>query len=88
MNPHWQPPPKLKPEQKYFPEQRLTWEVPVTLIGVVDCPPQWNDQLGTYIYDLRYLAIRDDEDNPLKMRHATLVSHLEKDLTPLNPKLR
>jgi hypothetical protein len=79
--------PRFKPEQKFRPEQRLTWKVTATLIGVVDREPEWNDHLGCYIYDLRYLAIQD-ETNPLKMRSGTLVSHLEPNLTLLKPKTR
>lgn len=86
MNPHWQPQPKWKPEQKFSPEQRLTWQVSVTLIGVVDSPPQWIDQLGSYAYDLRYLAIQD-ATNPLKdLRPSTLVGRMEPELTLLKPR--
>lgn len=77
--------PRFRPQPKFNPDQRLTFPVNVTLIGVVDREPQWNDQLGTYIYDLRYLAIQDDS-NPLKMRHATLVSRIESELTLLKPR--
>lgn len=82
------PPLRWQPQPKFKPEQRLTFPVTVTLIGVVDKEPQWIDQLGSYAYDLRYLGVQD-KTNPLNdLRPSTLVGRMESELTLLKPQPR